>query len=76
MKKKTKPKNTSAPKNGKRLNAGPKLKGFLGVTRKRPEPDNPIVQRQSMPIGIPAPNPGSKKSASAARVKRLEGRRI
>lgn len=61
--------------------ASPKLKGFLGVQRgKKSEPDNAIVQPQSMPIGMGVksskPNPGSKAASRGARMKRLEGKRI
>ena len=57
--------------------AGPKLKGFLGVTKKKSEPDNAIVQPQSMPLGgKKAGNPGAMANSKAARMKRLSGRLI
>jgi hypothetical protein len=57
--------------------AGPKLKGFLGVTKQKSEPDNPIVQPPNMKLGgKSAGNPGSKAREKSARVKRLSGVRL
>lgn len=42
--------------------AGPKLRGFLGATKKKPEPDTPIVR--------------SPKAGRAARMERLKNQRI
>lgn len=52
--------------------AGEKLKGFMGVTKKKPEPDTAIV-RSSKGVGGPG---GAKAGGRAARMERLKNLRI
>lgn len=60
----------SQPEKSKARSAGAKLKGFLGVTPKKPEPDNPILKAKT------GGNPGAQARRSQARVQRLNGVRI
>lgn len=60
----------SQPEKTKPRSAGTKLKGFLGVSPKKPERDTPIVQAKK------GGNPGAQARRSQARVQRLNGVRI
>lgn len=63
----------------KRGSAGPKMAPYFAVTKKKSEPDNPIIQPQGMPLGGPSGKPGnagSKARSKAARTKRLTGVRL
>lgn len=74
MKKAKRERFVTKPKKGSAKSAGAKLSPFLGVTKKKSEPDNPIVKSPAMKSG------GGKDAKMAngggALRRRLEGVRI